>query len=541
MKSYIKNIFPAAALALTLGMTSCSDVLEISPKDPDVVTKITPSQLFNKCYANIGTAGQGGANGDCDIDGLDGGTTGYVRQLFNANELTTDEAICGWGDEGISAFDYCNYDASHPMLRGFYYRLAFGVTVCNEYLTEFGDNDATMSAEVRFLRALNYYELMDCFGNVPFTTVVGETPKQIKRADLYAWLEKELLEVEGSLSEAKPKTSSDADYGRVDKAAAWLLLARLYLNAEVYTGKAEWAKAQEYAKKVMDSKYQLYTTAKTDAEGQKWSAYQQLFMGDNGENGSSVEAIFPILQDGKNTTSWGTTLFLMAGATDANVVMKKDGKTTGVGTTVSWGGNRCRPDLLAKFFPNNDAPEANAYMMPKNAGDDRAIFDGVGRKLENTEVGSFTNGYATCKFNNFRTDGKQGNSSQFPDADFYFLRSAEAYLIYAEADARINNGGTTTAGTEAINALRKRANATTKTTSYSLREICDEWSREFYFEGLRRPTLIRFGYFGGNNNYKWQWKGGTIEGKSFSATKNIFAIPTQDLTVNPNLKQNPGY
>jgi hypothetical protein len=127
MKAIYKNIIPAAALVLTLGMSSCSDILEISPKDPDVVTNIQATQLFNKCYANIAVAGQGGANGDSDIDGLDGGTTGYVRQLFNANELTTDEAICGWGDEGIAAFDYNTYDSSHPMLRGFYYRLNFGV------------------------------------------------------------------------------------------------------------------------------------------------------------------------------------------------------------------------------------------------------------------------------------------------------------------------------------------------------------------------------------------------------------------------------
>jgi len=83
------------------------------------------------------------------------------------------------------------------------------------------------------------------------------------------------------------------------------------MNAEVYTGTADWANAKLYAKKVIDSPYKLYTTKK----GQ-WSAYQQLFMGDNGENGASVEAIFPILQDGLKTTSYGTTLYLMAGSND---------------------------------------------------------------------------------------------------------------------------------------------------------------------------------------------------------------------------------
>lgn len=118
---------------------------------------------------------------------------------------------------------------------------------------------------------------------------------------------------------------------------------------------------------------------------------------------------------------------------------------------------------------------------------------------------------------------------------------AEAYLIDAECDARLNGGNTTATGTADINALRTRANAQTRTGSFSLRDICDEWSREFYFEGLRRPTLIRFGYFGGNNSYMWQWKGGTKAGRSFDARKNIFAIPTTDLTVNSNLTQNDGY
>lgn len=73
----------------------------------------------------------------------------------------------------------------------------------------------------------------------------------------------------------------------VDKAACWLLLSRLYLNAEVYTGTAQWEKAKEYAKKVMDSSYKLNTKSVNG-----WSAYQMLFMGDNGETDAAYEGIF---------------------------------------------------------------------------------------------------------------------------------------------------------------------------------------------------------------------------------------------------------
>ena len=84
MKSFIKYIVPSAALFLGLGMTSCSSDLDIDPIDPNLTTgdKISSDALLNKCYANFAVAGNGGANGDCDIDGLDGGTTGFVRHLF---------------------------------------------------------------------------------------------------------------------------------------------------------------------------------------------------------------------------------------------------------------------------------------------------------------------------------------------------------------------------------------------------------------------------------------------------------------------------
>ncbi|MBQ2131008.1 MAG: RagB/SusD family nutrient uptake outer membrane protein, partial [Prevotella sp.] len=277
MKQIFKNLIPVASLAFAFSMTSCVKDLDVDPLDPNMSTEVSAEGLFNKCYANIAMAGNGGANGDCDIDGIDGGTSGYVRQMWNANELPTDEAICGWGDDGIEQSCFNTYDESHPMLNGYFARLTTGITYCNEYLAVAGGNDATMTAEIRFIRALNYYLLMDAFGRVPFAESLGN-PAIYTRQQMYEWLEKELVEnVEPNLSNAKAKKSSDAGYGRVDKAAAWMLLARLYLNAEVYVGTPQWAKAAEYAKKIMDSDYRLNTQGVNG-----WSAYQMLFMGDNG-------------------------------------------------------------------------------------------------------------------------------------------------------------------------------------------------------------------------------------------------------------------
>ena len=177
MKRYIKKLAPVAALLFTLSLTSCVKDLDVTPIDPNLETKINPDHLFNKCYANFALSGNKGPEDDCDIDGLDGGTPGFVRQLFNSNDLTTDEAICNWTqDEGIPEFNFNNYGSSHPMLKGFYYRLYFGVTVCNQYLNNFGDVDKQKTAEVRFIRALDYYLLMDAFGNIPFTEEVSAKP-----------------------------------------------------------------------------------------------------------------------------------------------------------------------------------------------------------------------------------------------------------------------------------------------------------------------------------------------------------------------------
>ncbi len=535
MKKLYKNLIPAAAFLLTFGMTSCTGDLDVEPLDPNMSTELSPEGLFNKCYANIAMAGNGGANGDCDIDGIDGGTSGYVRQMWNANELPTDEAICGWGDDGIEQSCFNTYDESHPMLNGYFARLTTGITYCNQYLAVAADYNATMTAEVRFIRALNYYLLMDAFGRVPFAETLGN-PVIYSRKEIYDWLENELLtNVEPYLSEAKPKKSSETGYGRVDKAAAWILLSRLYLNAEVYTGTAQWAKAAEYAKKVMDSAYKLNTTSVNG-----WSAYQMLFMGDNGETDAANEAIFPILQDGLTTTSWGTSLFLCAGSFDSDMHANPNDPdaTNGLSGQV-WGGNRTRPTLIQKFFPNLDAPQVPSYDMPIAAGDDRAIFDGVGRNINNVDRATFKDGYAVAKFVNFKTDGSSGHDAIFMDADFFFFRKAEAYLTYAEAQARLNGGATNAEAADAINALRTRAHADTK-ANYSLDEICDEWSREFYFEGRRRVDLIRFGKFGGNTDYVWQWKGGSFNGRNFDANKNIYAIPASQLSTYGN-EQNPGY
>ena len=121
------------------------------------------------------------------------------------------------------------------------------------------------------------------------------------------------------------------------------------------------------------------------------------------------------------------------------------------------------------------------------------------------------------------------------------MRAGEAYLIAAEADARLNGGTTTATGAGYINALRNRAHATTQ-AQYNLNQILDERARELYYEGFRRTDHIRYGLFH-SNEYLWDWKGGSEKGVGFSKDRCLYPLPADDVNANPNLKghQNPGY
>jgi len=236
------------SIVAAIGMTSCIQDLDIKPIDPSTVQTFDEQKVFAKVYASWALTGQVGPDGNNDIDIDDEGRFSLYRTLWVSQELPTDEAICAWGDIEVVTMNRSSFTSTNPALKGLYARLYFVVTIANHYLSETSSTQEdliTKRAEVRYLRALAYYYLMDIFGNVPFTTIVSaEPPKQIKRADLFKWIEAELKEIEPDMYEPKA-----APYYRVDKAAVWMLLARMYLNAEVYTGTAQWNDAATYAKK----------------------------------------------------------------------------------------------------------------------------------------------------------------------------------------------------------------------------------------------------------------------------------------------------
>ena len=193
-----------------------------------------------------------------------------MRLYFQAQELSTDEAVIAWGDAGIQDFHNMNWSSSNPFLQGLYYRCYYQITLCNDFIRQSADDvvsgrgitgtDASdikkYRTEARFLRAYQYSIIMDLFGTGPFVTendILGASlPKQATRIELFNYVESELKAIDPDLADARTN-----EYGRADKAAAWALLARIYLNAEVYTGTAHYNDAIIYSKKVIDAGYSL--------------------------------------------------------------------------------------------------------------------------------------------------------------------------------------------------------------------------------------------------------------------------------------------
>lgn len=566
-----KTIVPAAALLLSASLCSCMDDLNKGNIDPTVDPEPNITGLYSKCYAGLIMEGNDG-NADFTID--DNGKSTLLRNIFNFNELPTDEAICWWSDGGLAEISNNKFDAGNATLKYLYYRLMSNISYENHFLSlDAAKADKTKYAEVRVIRAYSYLLMLDFFGDPTFINKISaETPRQahsynskfeegktytraeflqLGREFLFNWVENELLEAEPDLLEAKPETDTDPDYGRVDKGTCWLLLSRLYLNAGTYLNNdgqnnPYWNKALEYAEKVINSPYKLFDDSKmsNEAKANGYKPYDLLFMGDNGSNGASCEALLPLMQDGAITQGWGGSLFFVAALWDATMqtVVDKDPATTGN----TWSGMRVRPQFVEKFFtdPNVVVGKKTSELRAMNI-DDRALLWGIGnddgkRTLSVVDNDKFIKGIATTKWNNNYSNNGTPHDNFCVDIDFFLFRVAEAYLNAAEAEMHINGEGSAKAKSF-IDALRKRAHAEVH-ASYTLNDVLDERARELYCEGLRRTDLIRFNQFGGSQaTYKWELKGGSANGTTFAKTYNVYPLPSSEVLSNKNLTQIDGY
>ena len=539
MKLNIRKYAALMACACGLTITSCTGDLDVTPINPQQTQVANDDALFNKLYATFSLTGQQGNAGKPDIPSNvmeNEGFTQYYRMQWYLNEFTSDEAAWTWsGNDNLQGLMYNKYTANEGFALGLYYRLYFDITLCNSYINDIG-KDPQRLAEARFIRAYNYASVLDIFGAGPFCTKVSsDNAVYYNRQQLFDYVESELLDIEDKMADPGRNT-----YGRADKVAVWLLLSRLYLNAEVYTGHERNGDAMIYANKVLNNGYYHlnFDGATNPITGEKYSAYQMLFLADNNSNGAQYEAILPVLQDGITTrTDGGTQLLIQASYDNKNDNMETDVPS---GTNRSWG--KClqiKGKLVDQFFKGAKAPETGSIAtMTAAANDDRALFYSKGYKQYITEVDQLDNGFASVKFRNVRSDGARTSAIDYVDTDLPLMCMAEAYLTYAEASVR--KFGPNSDADSKLRVLRDRAHAAPLNNA-TLDDICAEWAREFWFEGRRRMDLIRFNKFAGQSDYKWEFMGGEAKGTSFPSFRKVFAIPQADLSNNPNLKQNNGY
>ena len=524
MKNKFTRNAATALLALALlPLSSCLNELDQTPSFQDNTETVYKDPVkvkgaLARLYATLAVSGQEGPAGRPDIVGIDEGFSNYLRQYWKAQELTTDEAIIAWNDGSLPDYNKVSWNSSNEFVRAMYDRIFYQIALCNEFIRQTTDakieergyseaersNVRTYRAEARFLRALSYWHAIDMYGDVPFFTEAAEVgstpPPQGKRDDVYAYVVKELQEIDGDL--LAPKT----EYGRADKATAWTLLSKVYLNAQVYTGTARNTEAATYAKKVLDAN--VYKLAPT---------YKNLFLADNDKGAARDEVIFPITFDGLRTKTFGGMTFLIHASVGGEM------KPSNFGINGGWFGLRTKKNLVDLF----------------SATDSRAMFFTDGQNKEINDIFSFTDGYAVSKYRNVTTAGVAGSDAtgDFPDTDFPMFRLADVYLMYAEAVLRGGAGGSLTP-LQAVNTVRARAEVPALAT-LSLDDVLAERGRELYWEGHRRTDLIRFGkYVAG---YNWPFKGGTQGGQDVNIKYRLFPIPVTDLTANPNLKQTTGY
>ena len=565
MKQILK--YSLALLASGAMFTSCLSDLDTQPLSQNISTADQAfakpesySQYANYAYAYFSFVSQGDP-GSSDIAVDNAGQSEYIRQYMDLNEMAADSfKVCAaWSDDYVKPLQYGSWNGTNAAIIAVYQRGLKAVAMCNEFLSDAVSGDAAVigrgheavlddvrayRSELRLLRALHYEILMDLFGNPPMITYEGMTggalPTQIGRTELFKWIEGELL----ALTEDEFLSDKPVAYPRVSKGAAWAILARMYLNAEVYTGTPRWEDAKNAAEKVInEGGYELCPD------------YKYLFLQDNSTNGAQKEFIVAAMYDSVKTQSYGGTTHLVQASVNENMATKEIHLLFGLENPIyngQWNGYHVSNEFVMENFNLQGVVWGGSeigwgYDVARS--DYRAAFYNYGFAQEfNNETSDITSGWACLKWvpldsNNYSLMADKGYA--FSSADFPIFRLGEMYLIAAEADARMKGGELTTgdAGYNHLLTLYRRANGEEATIPFTvdLDWILKERVRELMWEGHRRVDLIRYGLFL-TAEYPWPYKNGIKSGvAAMESHRSVYPIITSDMITNPGLKQNQGY
>lgn len=555
-----KHILVVIAGAL-LTLTSCVKDLETLPlNDWDVTSETVYGnekdayvQGLARLYFNFVT------NDTTDLLVSDGGASELIRSFWSCQEVSTDEVKVAWDDAWCNAINNNAWDDSeNDMVYAVFVRTLQGITFVNEYLRqtapdklksrgvgeELAAEIESFRAEARYLRAYFYWMAMDIFGDVPFTTedspFGSEAPKQKPRAEVYQFIVKELTELAADDS-AMPAAQSNRP--RADKGSVLGLLARVYLNAEVYTGTPAWTECKAVCEDIFTLDYKLCPN------------YEHLFRGDNGENPYAYnEFLFYASYDQDKAQSWGGGTYLTCAAigTDERLEDLGDGTfSSRLGVGGAWLGLHVHEHFVNTHFNPTDVTwgEEGSYTIADKRGANVFVTarrdGGSFTELLNT----FTQGWGCWKFNNIPSSEnglkywqRTGNPDKSTNIDYPLIRLGEIYLIYAEACCRLGQGAT---AQSKMNELAERTGVApfavpAAWNDEAMKLFREERARELYWEGHRRTDLIRYNCFT-SADYVWPFKGGAVNGAAFEDYKKLFAIPSSQILANPELKNPEGY
>ncbi|HLZ16408.1 MAG TPA: RagB/SusD family nutrient uptake outer membrane protein [Cyclobacteriaceae bacterium] len=526
MKTTIKY---ALITALFAGGTACTNLDEHLPSQ--LTYQLLPSnpgfgQATNANKPQPNDNMQGAFNQVLNGTATNGG-------FFAVQEGGTDEAVItqkggDWFDGGLYIKIHQHQLSSTTWAINDTWNQAYiGIYQCNNLLA--GTNQIpgitpNQTAQLRFLRAYFHWRLMDVFGNVKIIQQVNVDAAQTTRAAVYNFIESELLAAIPDLS------TSLQDYGRVNQAGAYALLARLYLNAGVYTGTTQYQKAINAADMVINSG--LYTLAPN---------YKDIFSPDNCCNaGANMEMIWVAPFD--QSTGQGATWHEMT--------LHYPSQLTYNFTSQPWNGFATLEDFYNSYDSLHDSRWANNFLHGQ-----QYAADGTTPLLDLAFTKGFPHG-ANLNYtphinelypNSWRSGGARFSKYSFKfgaqqndDNDFPLLRYAEVLLNKAEALQRLSGTWTDDPTARAlVNQVRARAGAgVTPFTSMLESDMLAERGREMFIEGARRTDMIRFGAY---INGTW-WEHTTADGNS---NHLIMAIPNEQITASSStpypLTQNPGY
>ncbi len=512
-------------IASILSLSACEGDLDQYPHTDTTSASVYVNaenykMVLGKIYASFVINGQEKGGGNSDLSSNSG--QDYLRCYFNLQECGTDEVASTWleGDK-VSDLTYLSWDANDPWVSDMYYHIYYTIALSNELLrnsqpdkiASFSDADRAeieqYAAEARFLRALAYYHALDLYRNIPFVTEndpVGAYQPQRYTADkVFEYIESELKEI----AEILP-SRANTEYGRTSKGAAYTLLAKLYLNGEIYTGKQYYTECITYSKKVIEEGYSLEPE------------FTKLFNADNHLRTNEIIFSFPV--DAQHTVSWGATTYIICGQVSNTSDFQKP---EDYGVVSGWGMFRVRGELPALY----------------NDNDGRKLFFTTGQTQYLDKVDDQSNGYFSEKFSNLTDAGVAASNTVDGgvNTDFPMFRLADVYLMLAESVVKGGAGSSRAEALSLLNELRSRAFGDNFESAGKIQDmdmtasmILDERARELMWECTRRTDLVRHGKFT-TNSYIWQWKGGVKDGAAVDAKFNYYPIPTTDLTANPNL------